>query len=33
MPQQAIATLQGLLSPHVLLGKSRLETLSLIVVG
>ena len=33
MPQPAIVALQGLLSPHVSLGKSRLETLCLIVVG
>jgi len=33
MPQHAIVALQGLLSPHVSLGKSRLETLCLIVVG
>ena len=33
MPHRAIATLQEILRPHVGLGKSRLETLCLIVVG
>jgi hypothetical protein len=33
MPHRAITTLQQTLRPHVDLGKSRLETLCLIVVG
>ena len=33
MPHRAIATLEGILRPHVGLSKSRLETLCLIVVG
>ncbi len=33
MPHRAIATLQEILRPHVGLSKSRLETLSLIVIG
>ncbi len=33
MHHRAIATLQGILRPHVGLGKSRLETLCLLVVG
>jgi len=33
MPHRAIATLQQIVRPHVGLGKSRLETLCLIVVG
>jgi hypothetical protein len=33
MPHRAIATLQEIVRPHVGLGKSRLETLCLIVVG
>ncbi len=33
MPHRAIATLEGILRPHVGLSKSRLETLCLLVVG
>jgi hypothetical protein len=33
MPHRAVTALQGILRPHVGLGKSRLETLCLIVVG
>ena len=33
MPQRAIAALEGVLSPHVSLSKSRLETLCLLVIG
>ena len=33
MPHRAITALEGILRPHVGLGKSRLETLCLIVVG
>ena len=33
MHHRAIATLQEILRPHVGLGKSRLETLCLLVVG
>jgi hypothetical protein len=33
MPHRVITALEGYLRPHVALGKSRLETLCLLVVG
>ena len=33
MPHRTVATLQGILRPHVALSKIRLETLCLIVIG